>query len=352
MAALAATGPAGAASAPLARPWPQRRVAVIPGGAEGYPLGGELTSSGADAVVEDGDVGLGAFARLYRVHLATGTVRRGSLVFDGAQLVRAGSSLAVVERRTETVEPSGDEAPGAGARGEEIRLLRPGSAAVEKATYLPRGVVSVAPTSPTTGAVWVGEKGKVALVDVTHGRVLRTIPLPDASGRYGVSLSGRDLAAMTNAIGVRPIELYAVSLATGEVVGSRGIPGVGGYAVATPGGVWVSYRTGMLGTAELLSYPKLATLSPASARPYRLAPAPLPGTSQGMGIAVTVDGPVTFLLDVSAIACVETSTGKLLADASLPAQQSFEPIGATGAELYGLSRHSLVAIEPPAACRA
>ena len=332
-----------------ARPWPQRNVARIPGGPDAYPVGGILAASGGAAVIEDADVGLNAFARLYRVDLSRGTTQRGSLVFQSVPLVRVGSALAVVQARTALVLPSGDLAPGSGGRGREIRLLRPSSAVVAPATDLPRDV-SAAPVSPSAGAVWVGRTGGVALIALPGGRVLRSIPLPDASGRYSVSVSGNQLVAMANASGLRPIELFAVSLRTDTVVGARRLAGVGGSATAVPGGVWVSYRTGMLGTAELLSFPRLARLSPNPPPPGPNGSAPLPGSAQAMGIEVSVDGPVTYLVDSAGVACVATASGQVRAEGALESQQSFAPIGAAHGALYGLVGHALVAVEAPPAC--
>jgi hypothetical protein len=164
-------------------------------------------------------------------------VSRGSLVITAATIVAAGGALGVVEPRSEAVEPNGGAAPSTGAAAEELRLLRPGGAAVQAAGYLPLDLPdSVAPVSPTSSELWAGATGRVLLVSVSTGRVLRSIALPDPEAQFTVSVFGSTLYAIGNAVGTKPIEIFEIGLASGDVVASATEPGVGGYVTAVPGG--------------------------------------------------------------------------------------------------------------------
>ncbi len=354
----ATASPTYATAAALPPPWPKVTVATAPASLGFFPEqiepGTELAVGPALSTGVPGS----AFGSLYQADLTTGKLARGSLVFEDGRLVTIGTSLAYVEPRTELVEPNGQESPSSPASSplEEIRLLRPGTPLVESADYVPiTRSDSVAPWSPSASSVWVGTTGAVEELDLTIDKVMRRIALPEPAGQFEVSLYGSTLYAMANAVGSQPIEIYAVSLSSDKVVGSRAILGVGGYAVAVPGGVWISYRTGMLGTAVLLSYPSLTTKSPAPAR--LTSPAPLPGTSQGMGIAVTVTGQTAWLVDISAVSCVSATTGHVLADASLGSVYGgFSILGSVGQRLYALTGDrasgatAVVELKVPATC--
>jgi hypothetical protein len=201
--------------------------------------------------------------------------------------------------------------------------------------------------------VWAGEQGRVVLLSTASGRVLRSITLPEMEGQFGVSVNGSTLYAIANAVGTRPIEVYEVSLQTGTIVASKGILGVGGDVTAVRGGVWVAYRTGMLGTAQLLSSGNLAVVA---SRPAT-GPVPVPGSSEAMGISVIVTGGTAWLTDLTAIVCANASTGQVLDAASLPSGVGeFWVVGAIGRSLYAAETRgsgpgpALVKVATPTAC--
>jgi hypothetical protein len=345
--------PASAAATAAPAPWSERAVATVPASLDFYP---DVIQPGTDDAVGVATSSLPAFSRLYRIDLRTGKLQRGSLVFSSGQLVSLGGELAYVEPRTERVQPGGDVLPDGPGESLEVRFLHSNAATLSAAHYLPLSVGdTLAPVSASTATDWAGVKGKVLDLDLVTGRVLKQVRLPDPDGQFGVTADRSSLYATANATGRRPMEVYAVSLPSGTLVGSKAILGVGGYAVAVPSGVWVSYRTGMMGTAELLSSPRLATESPRPAS--TLSPVPLPGTSQGMGIELTVTGGTAWLVDISAVACVSATTGRVRADASLgDVYGSFHVIGAIGRRLYAVtgdrttSGTRIVEVQAPAAC--
>lgn len=335
--------------------WPEGTVAKLPVSAGFFsPLG--LSADGREALGLS-TTGEPAFDRLTAVSLTTGTEARGSLVFGLGQLASLGAARVYVEPRTMTVTASGGAAPGSSALGAlEARDVRGDGPLLERSHDLPLPFGDTfAPVSASSATDWVGETGRIAEVDLETDRILRQIALPERDAQYSVSLGGSRLYAMADATGVHPIEVLALSLPSGRIVGSRALLGVGGYLVAVRSGVWVAYRTGMLGTALLLSYPHLATASPAP--PTRRTKVPLPGSAQGMGISLSVTGSTAWLVDGSDIACASAATGRVRASASLGTPYGgFGVIGAAGKKLYAMTGDSstkgsrIVVVRAPAAC--
>ena len=165
------------------------------------------------------------------------------------------------------------------------------------------------------------------------------------------------LYAIAGATERRGIQIYAISLPSGELVGERQVAGIAGKLVPAPSGVWLSYRGGMLGTALLLSPRDLTTRSPTPAHVWSTWPnvqPPLPGTMQGMGTQVIVTGDTAWLSALGGIACADASTGRVRAVAK---PGNFGIIGAVGHRLYAFARDSssrrrahIVEVEAPAAC--
>ena len=354
---LLCPGAVAAARPPRGTPprWPERTVANLPVSAGLFsPFG--LSADGREALGLS-TTGEPALDRLTTVSLTTGAEARGSLVFGLGQLLSLGAARVYVEPRTMTVTASGAEAPGSTALGAlEARYVRGDGPLLARSRDLPLPFGDTfAPVSASSTTGWVGETGRIAEVDLETGRILRQIALPERDAQYSVSLGGSRLYAMAGATGVHPIEVLALSLPSGRIVGSRALLGVGGYLVAVRSGVWVAYRTGMLGTALLLSYPHLATASPAP--PTRRTKVPLPGSAQGMGISLSATGSTAWLVDGSGIACANATTGRVRASTSLGSPYGgFGVIGAAGHELYAMTGdpstkgNRIVVVRAPAAC--
>ncbi len=330
-------------------------MAILPASG-GYfsPLG--LSADGAVAVGLS-TTQVPAFERVTTVDLASGAVRRGSLVLDVGQLVALGAVRAYVEPRTMHVTADGYQVPGGRTPAPlQIRDLRGDAPLLERTVDLPLPFGdALAPESASSTVDWVGETGAVAEVDVETGRVVRVLHLPERHALYTVSFLGSRLYAMASATGTDPMQVVALDLPSGRIVGTRDLAGVGGSVLAVPTGAWVSYRTGMLGSAVLLSYPRLATVSPPP--PSTRSEAPLPGSGQAMGVSVTVSGSTAWLADLNGVACASASTGAVRGvDAFRYPYGGFSLLGAADHHLYALTGDRatggsrVVVVDAPGAC--
>jgi hypothetical protein len=125
----------------------------------------------------------------------------------------------------------------------------------------------------------------------------------------------------------------------------------GGMLTAAPGGVWVSFRTGMLGQTVLL-------------RQHDLRPVKLPGAGSRyslftwpMGASTAYAAPSLYLVQsASAVAgCVSPRTGHIRARGHIAGHPEVdELLGSTqhGRVLYAAASKGVLAIRLPAACRA
>jgi hypothetical protein len=112
-----------------------------------------------------------------------------------------------------------------------------------------------------------------------------------------------------------------------------------GTAAATVGGVWLSFRTGMQGTAVELSSTDLRLISP---------PDPgFPVFEQTMGVGSGVSEGVLWLSSLSLLTCANPTEGAVRASEPV---QVYEPV-ASGHVLYAEGTNGgIVAVSPPAAC--
>jgi hypothetical protein len=123
----------------------------------------------------------------------------------------------------------------------------------------------------------------------------------------------------------------------------------GGTLTAAPGGVWVSFRTGLAGLTVLLRQ-----------RDLRGVKLPGAGTAHSlfswqMGASTTYAPPSLFLVQTGRLAgCVNPATGHIRARGSVSGHGEIDQLsgfGPAGADLYAVSSHGVIAIRPPAACR-
>jgi hypothetical protein len=123
----------------------------------------------------------------------------------------------------------------------------------------------------------------------------------------------------------------------------------GARLTAAPGGVWVSFRTGMLGLTVLLRQRGLGFVTlPGSGTPGDLFAWAMSATTVFAGASV-------FLAkEGGQVGCMNPGTGHIRARGSVAGLASTgELIGATttGRVLYGVSLRGVIAISPPKACR-
>ncbi len=214
--------------------------------------------------------------------------------------------------------------------------------------------------------VWVGYGQTLVHIATGDGVVLRTVPM--ASGTVTsvsidpalqflyVALSypfvaGQTVDAAVLEFDARSGHLLAGTPATSAVTDSV----AGGALTAVPGGVWMSFRTGMLGETILLRQSDLAVVGP----PNSL----LNGDAQPDGVfhwimdASTVYGDGTLFLvnENGVVACIDPRRGvpraqEHLADALGGTVQLLAVDPASG-HVFATDGDGLQVITPPAACR-
>jgi hypothetical protein len=206
---------------------------------------------------------------LCRISLATGAVRLGPTFPVGGLTMASGylwvfsTSLARAQPVVSQVDP---------ATLQRVRAIRLPSV---PANF---GGVPVAVTAGPTRSVWIGSNRTLLRVSVSTGRPLTTVPLPPGlvGGDAAVNPAGTTLyvSATNNTAGGMILEYNA---RTGHQLAAAS-GGVIRYAVAgasltaVPGGVWASFRTGMMGLTIHLGAHGLPMITPPGPRIARTPP--------------------------------------------------------------------------------
>jgi len=212
--------------------------------------------------------------------------------------------------------------------------------------------VSVAP-GPGLGpgarrTVWVGFRRTLRLVSVTSGETLRRARVPAGFSITDVATDPRRLflyAAATPRLGGGAVFEYGARSGL-QLASATGPPiefAVAGSALtAVPGGVWSSFRTGMMGQTVLL-------------RGLELSAVPLhnPIFEWAM-FATTVYGDSLWLArQDGVIGCIGPQTGGVRARSTVPALNASGQLLTVDPDrrlVYAVGQHGVVAISPPPAC--
>lgn len=214
------------------------------------------------------------------------------------------------------------------------------------------GFVAVAPGGG--GTEWVGFLRTVLRINARSGAIVSRIRLHSGLTVSDLSVdpAGRHLyvVANTSVSSSAVVEFDPASLR--ELASNSGGDlrfSVGGAsATAVPGGVWISFRTGMLGETLLLSQRNLRMVKlPGATKPRSLFHWVMFASTKYAGRSLYLarqDG---------IIACLNPRTGAVRSRGRLSqlvnAGQLLQP-GRHGRPLYGLSPSALIAISSPAAC--
>ena len=215
------------------------------------------------------------------------------------------------------------------------------------------GLVAVTPGSG--GTEWVGFLRTIWRINATSGAIVSRIRVSSGLTISDVSTdpTGRLLyvAANTSSGGGSAVVQYSArtgrklaSSARGDLRFSVG----GARLTAAPGGVWVSFRTGMLGETVLLAQRGL--------RMVRLPGVGRPGSLFAWVMFANTEfaGRSLFLARLDGrIGCMNPTTGFVRARgrvSKLVGSGQLIGAGPHGRVLYGLARTGLIAIAPPAAC--
>lgn len=202
------------------------------------------------------------------------------------------------------------------------------------------------------GDIAVGFLRSVLIVNARSGAVAGRITIRRGLVVSDVSVWGRYLYVAANGPDGGSV-VFEYDASTLRLLASQSrrplLFSVGGAVLTSaPGGVWVSFRTGMLGLTVLLRQRGLGFVHlPGSGTRDDLFAWVMTATTEFAGRSV-------FLAkEGGQIGCVNPGTGHIKARGSIPGLSSTgELIGAArdGRVLYGVSLRGVIAISPPDAC--
>jgi len=215
------------------------------------------------------------------------------------------------------------------------------------------------------GSVWVGAYSTLLRMSVGHGTVLARTVLPPGLGLSDMAASpdGASLyvsAAHVVAGGAQAgAVLLEYSASTGERLAETDRAPIsysvaGAELTALPGGVWVSFRTGMLGLSVLLSERALAAV---------IAPVPA-RTPEGVyywpmfSSSVYGGGALWVTTQTGLVACVNPATGRVRASETVTSQPvqlgGLLVADGTARQVFGFVTNTgyrgLVSVRPPRSC--
>jgi hypothetical protein len=226
------------------------------------------------------------------------------------------------------------------------------------------GGFGVAVTEGPADTVWVGYKQILVHVNALDGAILSSEPIasgsidslsldPDhrvlyASLAYPL-VSGDTVDAAVVEFDATTGRSLAETSADSPVTGSV----AGGALTAVPGGVWMSFRTGMAGSTILLRQPDLAMVGPPSSA---LNAGFADGVFVWMMSASTVYGLGTLFLanENGVLACIDPQTGTVRAQERFTLAEGPDPqllaVDAATRQVIATDGSTLEAVSPPAPC--
>jgi len=198
-------------------------------------------------------------------------------------------------------------------------------------------------TDVTAGALALSAATGIGTADDPLETVVSSLAFKNTAGAVSIRNSG--------ALSITAVDGLTSSSNTGTTTSVTAVNVGGGMLTAAPGGVWVSFRTGMLGQTVLL-------------RQQGLRAVKLPGAGSrhslftwAMGASTAYAAPSLYLVQsVSAVAgCVSPRTGHIRARGHVAGHhEADELLGSAqhGRVLYAAGTRGVFAIRPPAGCRA
>ena len=290
---------------------------------------------------------------LCRISLATGAVRLGQ-TFQAGDLAMASGYLWAYGTAGPGTQPVVSEvSPVTLAR---IRLIPLPTAPASFG--LPAAV-----TAGPRGSVWIGYYRTLLRVDAATGRALARITLPPglavgnnavAASRTVLYASGTHVAKDGGIAGLVMLEYDARSgRRLAEASGGLIRYSVAGAALtAVHGGVWASFRTGMMGLTVHLGANGLPMITPPGPRIGLTPPTgvfhwPMSATTSYGGGALWVAN------ETAIVACLDPRTGLVRASEHLPSPQyisGFEAIDPVARTIFAFGYGALLQITPPSRC--
>jgi hypothetical protein len=340
LAALVLPATVASAASPAQTRWPSRTVLAEP---PRLGIGNQVIAAGTDFALESANAG--ATWRLRRTALSSGRVTFGPRF--PVDSIGLGGGYAWVY---------GAESGAHGATIFKLYQVNPSTLTVTRSRTLSSaqntsGFMGFSPDGK--GDIAVGFLRSVLIINARSGATVGRLAVRRGLEVSDVSVQGRFLYVAANGPdgGSVVFEYNARNLRQRASNGRRPLTfSVGGARLtAAPGGVWVSFRTGMLGQTVLLRQHGLRFVTlPGSGKPGDLFDWVMTATTEFAGASV-------FLAkEGGQIGCMNPGTGHIRARGSVPALASTaELVGAAkdGRVLYGWSLRGIIAITPPSACR-
>jgi len=220
--------------------------------------------------------------------------------------------------------------------------------------------VTVATGPP--GSVWIGSFHTLLRLDTAIGAIVTRLTLPAdvAVSDIAVDPGHRHLyVSITHVVkgGCEGNAMLEYGARSGRrlATATRGLitdSVIGAQLTAVPGGVWASFRTGMLGLTIHLRQQNLAMIAPPGSR-IALTPAARL-FHWAMGGGTIYGGGVLWLANQGGwVACINPRTGQARAAERIPFSRGLiGPLAANGAthQVIAAGGHGLIQVTPPTRC--
>jgi hypothetical protein len=337
----AVAGAAGAAPASANVKWPSHILRAEP---TRLGIGNQVIDPATGTDFALASTNAGVTSRLRRTVLSSGRVRLGP-AFPVSSIGLGGGYVWVY----------GAQGLARGALRFKLYQVNPSTLAVIRSKTLAsaRNTAGFMGLSPDgSGDIAIGFLRSVQVINARTGAIVGRITIRRGLVVSDVSARGQYLYVAANGPNGGSV-VFEYNARTLRLLASNNrrplLFSVGGARMTSaPGGVWVSFRTGMLGLTVLLRQRGLGFVSlPGSGRADLFAWAMMATTEfAGHSVFLAKEG--------GQIGCMNPGTGRIRARGSVPGLSSTgELVGAArdGRVLYGLSPRGVIAISPPNACR-
>jgi hypothetical protein len=329
----------------VGKPWPQR--AILPED-NALEAASQVLDPAAHVLYALVPVTSGSSYVLQAIDLRTGRVRRGASYRLFALALAAGYLWVY-----------GQPAVG---RPSVLDEVSPRTLATIRSRSLPNAPYEpAAPVAGPAGSVWVGAESTLLRISVRTGAVLTRAVLP--AGLALTALAVNPGTTIVYASAVRPHPGGAVVLEYSQRTGLRLAQSgagtlqwslAGAALTALPGGVWVWFRSGMMGQSELLDARSLKVVAGFSGT---VSPADSPATGSGtvydwaMGSSAAYAGGVLWVVTNSGVvACVNPATGLVREQEQVTSEPILVAPDPAARQLLVVGEGGIVAITPPRGC--
>jgi hypothetical protein len=254
---------------------------------------------------------------LARLDVATGQETLGPTLPDASEFFALGSSMAIVS-------PAHEKA-GRVTGPWSLRLVEGASTSLDPPrvlSFLRLPYRLDVTNGPAIGQddFWIGSGSSLFLVNASTAKVVRhksfgveisSISVDPTGSLLYVALDELNKKGLVRAHAPAPVVVEELNAKTGHVLDHAGTIGALGSAAleAVLGGVWVSARGGMAGTAVLLRAGGLAMVKPPTGSTSFNDSIPTMGASITMGIETAYISSTVWLAAADGLSCVAPSTG-------------------------------------------